>query len=77
MEMRAEKTVDLTVFFYWLNHLLRKLSGDPNYKFNPAMFICDHGGANWRAVEFVFGRDVAINKLVYISFPKEKKFCLL
>ena len=64
MEMRSENTVDLTIFFYWLNHMLRHYTGDSNYKFNPVAFICDHAGANWRAIETAFSREDATNKVV-------------
>ena len=64
MEMRSETTVDITLFFMLVNQALQEYTGDQAYLFNPACFISDHAGANWRAIENVFGRETAVNKLV-------------
>ena len=37
--------------------MLEKVSGIPNYKFNPWCFLCDEGGANYKAVEMVYGEE--------------------
>ena len=68
MEMRSEDAIDISIFFYLVNDMLRHYTGDPNYKFNPGAFISDHAGANWRAIENIFSRDTAMHKLV-LSIP--------
>ena len=64
MEMRSEDAIDISIFFYLVNDMLRHYTSDPNYKFNPGAFISDHAGANWRAIENIFSRDTAMHKLV-------------
>ena len=50
MEMRTENTNDISIFFTLFNEVLQKVSGIEGYKFNPQCFMCDEGGANYRAV---------------------------
>ena len=35
--------------------MLEKVSGIPNYKFNPRCFLCDEAGANYKAIRLVYG----------------------
>ena len=39
--------------------MLQKVSGIPNYKFNPSRFFVDEAGANINAIRKVFGRRAA------------------
>ena len=57
MEMRTENTNDISIFFTLFNEVLQKVSGIEGYKFNPWCFMCDEGGANYRAVRDVYGEE--------------------
>ena len=57
MEMRTENSNDIAIFFQLFYEILEKVSGIPNYKFNPRCFLCDEGGANYKAVKIVYGED--------------------
>ncbi len=70
MEMRSESTVDLCIFFLVLNEMLQEYTGKEDYKFNPVSFICDHAGANYRAIEVAFGAQVAKTRVVSTSSVK-------
>ena len=52
MDIRTEDTKDVALFFNLFNEILQKVSGSPEYKFNPHYFLCNEGGANqdslWR-----------------------------
>ena len=37
--------------------MLAEISNRPGYKFNPRYFVCDEGGANYKAVHDVYGED--------------------
>ena len=37
--------------------MLVEISDRPGYKFNPQYFVCDEGGANYKAVREVYGED--------------------
>ena len=55
MEMRSESSEDIAIFFRLFNEMLEKVSGIPNYKFNPRCFLCDEAGANYKAIRLVYG----------------------
>ena len=57
MEMRTENTNDISIFFTLFNEVLQKVSGIEGYKFNLRCFMCDEGGANYRAVRDVYGEE--------------------
>ena len=59
MDTKNEDTATLTLFFRLLNEVLQKVSGIPNYKFNPLRFYVDEAGANINAIQKVFGRRAA------------------
>ena len=56
MEAMNEDTPTMTLFFTLLNEVLQKVSGKPNYKFNPSRFYVDEAGANKNAIARVFGK---------------------
>ena len=56
MEAMNEDTPTMTLFFNFLNEVLQKVNGQPNYKFNPSHFYIDEAGANKNAIGRVFGR---------------------
>ena len=56
MEAMTEDTPTMTLFFTLLNEVLQKVTGKPNYKFNPSCFYVDEAGANKNAIARVFGR---------------------
>ena len=58
MEMRTENSNDIAIFFQLFNEILENVSRIPNYKFNPRCFLCDEGGANYKAVKIVYGEDL-------------------
>ena len=55
MEMISESSEDIAIFFRLFNEMLEKVSGIPNYKFNPRCFLCDEAGANYKAIRLVYG----------------------
>ena len=59
MDAKNEDTATLTLFFRLLNEVLQKVSGVPDYKFNPSRFYVDEAGANINAIRKVFGRRAA------------------
>ena len=56
MEMRSEKTEDVSIFFTLFNEILEKVTGKNSYKFNPRCFVCD-GGANFTGQKEVCGEE--------------------
>ena len=57
MEVRSEKTEELTIFWELLNEMLEHLTKKPGYKFNPNYIMFDEGGANFTSVDSVFGEE--------------------
>ena len=58
MEVKGEKTVDFGLFFYWVNYMLQDFTNDQDAKFRPKYFMCDAAGANFNAIQEVFGKEV-------------------
>lgn len=58
MEIRAERTEHIKLFFHVFNEMLQELTGDKNTTFNPRYFMADHAGCNIRAIEAVFGKEM-------------------
>ena len=57
MDIRSENAKDITTFFTLFNEILQIESSNPEYKFNPRVFMCDEGSANYRAIQLVYGDD--------------------
>ena len=55
MELRSENHVEISHFFALFNRVLSQVKGQPGYKFNPCFFICNEGGANWKALHHIYG----------------------
>ena len=55
MEMVGQTSADITTFFNLINRMLREEKKDPDYKFNPHIFMCDEAGANLNALKQVYG----------------------
>ena len=68
MEMRSENPEDIVIFFRLFNEMLEKVSGIPNYKFNPRCFLCDEAGANYKAVRIVYGDDFCKDRICGCQF---------
>ena len=64
MEVRSEKTEELTIFWELLNEMLEKLTKKPGYKFNPNYIMFDEGGANFTSVDGVFGEEFVKHRVV-------------
>ena len=47
MEVHSESTTDITTFFMILNKMLAEVAKQPNYKFNPNLFMMDQNAANF------------------------------
>ena len=62
MDMRTENSNDIAIFFNLFNEVLSKVKGQKNYKFNPRAFVCDEGGANYKAIGMVYGNDFCKNR---------------
>ena len=63
IEVQQESTNNIALFFRLFNEVLSKVSGIPDYKFNPALFMFDHNPANMVAVKEVFGEEIAERKV--------------
>ena len=57
MEIRSENHRDIALFLRLFNKILSEVSGRPRYKFNPRYFVCDEGGANFKAIREVYGKE--------------------
>ena len=57
MELHSENHMDISLFLWLFNEMLLEISKRPGYKFNPRYFVCDEGGANFKAVLEVYGED--------------------
>ena len=55
MELRSENHTDVAIFLRLFNEMLAEITGIPGYKFNPRYFVCDEGGANYKAIREVYG----------------------
>ena len=55
MELRSENYIEIANFFIMFNNMLAQEKGEIGYKFNPRYFICDEGGANYKALRHVYG----------------------
>ena len=64
MEVRSEKTEELTIFWELLNEMLEKLTKKTGYKFNPNYIMFDEGGANFTSVDGVFGEEFVKHRVV-------------
>ena len=57
MELRSENYVEIANFFIMFNNMLAQEKGEIGYKFNPRYFVCDEGGANYKALRHVYGEE--------------------
>ena len=57
MELHSKNYMDISLFLCLFNEMLVEISNRPGYKFNPQYFVCDEGGANYKAVLEVYGED--------------------
>ena len=57
MEIRSENYVEISRFFQLFNQMLSQVTGTVGYKFNPRFFVCDEGGANWKALRHIYGEN--------------------
>ena len=55
MEVERERQEMVAIFFRLFNEALAKFVGDPAYKFNPSIIMCDEAGANIQGVRQAFG----------------------
>ena len=55
MEVERETQEMVAIFFRLFNEALAKFVGDPAYKFNPSIIMCDEAGANIQGVRQAFG----------------------
>ena len=68
MDMRTENSNDIAIFFNLFNEVLSKVKGQKNYKFNLRAFVCDEGGANYKAIRMVYGNDFCKNRVFGCQF---------
>ena len=57
MELRSENYVEIANFFVMFNNMLSQEKGEIGYKFNPRYFVCDEGGANYKALRHIYGEE--------------------
>ena len=55
MEIRSENYIEISQFFTLFNRICAQVKEEPGYKFNPRFFVCDEGGANWKALRHIYG----------------------
>ena len=46
------------------NEILQKVTGRPYYKFNPRYLMCNEGGANHKAIKYVYDEKFAKARVV-------------
>ena len=63
MEMRSENSTDIAIFFNLFNQILQEITGVEGYMFNPRCFLCGEGGANYKAVQLVYGDEFCKSKV--------------
>ena len=56
MELQSENYIEISRFFTLFNRVCSHVKGESGYKFNPCFFICDEGGANWKALHHIYGQ---------------------
>ena len=56
MEMESENTEMVTLFYNVFNECLKEFTGDKSYNFLPYGFMVDVAGANFNAIQAVFGK---------------------
>ena len=64
MDIRTDNTKDIALFFTMFNEILQKVTGKPDYKFNPRYFMCNQGGTNHKAIKYVYGEEFAKARVV-------------
>ena len=57
MEMHSGNSNDIEIFLGLLNEVLQKVPGIQKDKFNPRCFLSNEGGANYKAVQMVYGEE--------------------
>ena len=63
MEIRSENHIHIAVFFRLFNRMLAEVKGEEGFMFKPRYFICDEGGANYKAIREVYGDDFCKNRV--------------
>ena len=58
METESENTEMVTLFFNLFNECLKESTGDKSYNFLPYGFMVNEAGANFNAIQTVFGKDM-------------------
>ena len=53
MEICSENHTDIALFLHLFNEMLAEITGRPGYKFDPRYFVCEEGGANFKAIREV------------------------
>ena len=61
MELRLENYEEIANFFILFNMMLAQVKNELGYKFNPRYFVCDEGGANYKAIRHIYGDEFATN----------------
>ena len=67
MEVEAENTENLILFWNTLNEMLQEVTANPTYTFNPIGFVVDENHANWVSIKKVFGEDT-LKRVVSCEF---------
>ena len=64
MDLRTENNKDIALFFSLFNEMLQKVTGKPDYIFNPCYFLCAEGGANHNAIKIFYGEGFCKERVV-------------
>ena len=64
MDIHSENAKDIVTFFTLFNEILQFETSNPEYKFNPRVFMCEEGSANYRAIQLVYGDDFTNEHIV-------------
>jgi hypothetical protein len=67
MDVSCENAENLVLFWTILNDMLKEVSGDAMYIFNPRGWVVDENSANWQSIQTVFGAN-AIKRTVSCEF---------
>ena len=68
MDSTGENAENIEIFFDTFNHALAEYIDEPGYIWNPHLIMVDENGANFEAIERVFGHNFTQEKVVTCQF---------
>ena len=65
MGIESENTEMVTLFFNLFNECLKEFTGDKSYNFIPYGFMVNEAGANFEAIQAVFGKEMLAHTVTF------------